>query len=111
MTTTPDTPLDRATRRLVRFERTARRQRAINIILAVALVISTSGWWLTARDQSATRRNGDVADCRATELAITLDAFRVIVAPRSTDAEIDEAAASLGRQGDLVGRYDDCEPE
>ncbi len=100
--------LTRLTDRLTRFERTARRQRILNAVLVVALVVAVSGWWLTARDQAATRRNGTVADCRADALAVDLDAFRIIVSPAATDAEILAAAARLERIGPLVDRYHEC---
>lgn len=100
--------LARLTKRLDRFERTAHRQRLLNIALSAVLVVAASGWWLTSRDQSATRQNGKVADCRSLELAITLDAFRVIVAPGSSTADTDKAAADLEAAGPLVDRYAEC---
>lgn len=116
MTDAPATPApldeDRITAlsaRLRSFERSAHRQRIIISTLTLALVIAVSGWWLTSRDQSATRRNGAVADCRAEELAVTLDAFRVIVAPGSTDRATAKAARDLEAEGPLVDRYDACD--
>lgn len=93
---------------VARLDRTIHRQAATIAVLVVAVAICASGWWLTSRDHSATERNGRAADCRSTELAITLDAFQVIVSPTATALDREQAADRLDRLPTLLARYQDC---
>lgn len=81
---------------------------AILIISAIALV-AIIGWLASSRDNSATKRNGEVANCRGIELASDLDEFKIIVSPTATNIEKQAAADNLVKLGRLVARYETCQ--
>jgi hypothetical protein len=96
---------------LTHIERVQVWKNATIIALCMAVVISASGWWFTSRDQTALERNGRVADCRAVALATTLDNFRIIVAPNTSDEDKEKAAVALEGHDDLQKQYDKCGEE
>jgi hypothetical protein len=103
--------LDDIKTQLTHIERVQVWKNATIIALCMAVVISASGWWFTSRDQTALERNGRVADCRAVALATTLDNFRIIVAPNTSDEDKEKAAVALEGHDDLQKQYDKCGEE
>jgi hypothetical protein len=91
-----------------KLEQALFRSMGVNLILTVALIVCASGWWLTARDQSATTATAAVSDCRSYELAVTLEQFRVLVTQSSSDAAQKDAERKLAALGPLEVRYEHC---
>lgn len=105
---TDEVTLDGLKHRVDRFEVSLARKNWAILILSIALVISSSGWWFSSRDRAATVRNGEVANCRAEELARDLDEFRTIVSPTASQPMKGRAARHLSLYGPLSTRYERC---
>ncbi len=90
------------------LQATIRRLRRFLFFFGMAVLVATSGWWTTARDLSATRRNGRVADCRQSALATRLDDFALIVSPQASDEERNAAAIRIANDRSLVVSYAAC---
>jgi len=77
--------------------------------LIILCLVCGSGWWFTSRDNTATERNGKVADCRSNKLAQDLDEFKIIVSGTATAEQKKQASMTLEEFGSLMSRYQACQ--
>lgn len=83
-----------------------RRRTWLALFLVLAVVVSSSGWWLTAHDHSAQQHSAKVSDCKSLAQAQRLDDFTQVIV--GTPAQIRRATLNIRHGQSLLVSYINC---